>query len=136
MDGASGELAPVDVAAPLEALAVAALSAPASKGREALVDLHAALSTLMPTEANGAALLKLLDDGALSSLKAADGSSTRALAIETLLRLGYPWAMHLRPEELAWFRTHQGALRRRNLLIGLLIFTSTVAGGLYALNLV
>ena len=90
----------------------------------------------MPTEANGAALLKLLDDGALSSLKAADGSSTRALAIETLLRLGYPGAMHLRPEELAWFRTHQGALRRRNLLIGLLIFTSTVAGGLYALNLV
>jgi len=136
VDGGPGDLAAVDVAAPLEELAVAARSAPASKGNEALVALHSALSTLMPTEANGAALLKLLDEGALSSLKSGDGSSTRAVAIETLLRLGYPWAMQLRPEELAWYRSHQGALRRRNMLIGLLVFVSAVAGGLYAFNLV
>lgn len=135
VDEARGDLASVDVAAPLEELVDSARSVPTSRGREAVGALHAALSTLMPTEANGSTLLRLLDDGALASLKSADGSSTRALAVETLLRLGFPWAMQLRPEELAWYRSHQFAQKRRNVLIGVLIFVSSVAGGLYVLNL-
>lgn len=113
---------PSPEAAPdLELLAVTARATPGTPGREALASLQHALETLTPTEENGKRLLKLLDDGAFNELRADDGSPTRELAVETLLRLGYPWALQIHPDELAWFRGAE-ATRQRNkylLLLGI-----------------
>ena len=38
--------------------------------------------------------------------------TTREVAIEALLRLGYPWALRVHPDELAWLRDQQRAARR------------------------
>lgn len=95
----------------LEQLAIAARNTPGSASKAAMVALHSALRALSPTEANAKALVRLLDDGALAELRGDDGP-TRELAIETLLRLGYPWALQLHPDELAWYRRTQGLQRR------------------------
>lgn len=114
-------LAPLEsaaaLAAPLAQLAHDARAAPGSRGSAATTALHAALTSLPPLEANGAALLQLLDDGAFHELRADDGSSTRMLAVQTLLRLGYPWALQVHPDELAWFRRTQAAEKQRKRLI-------------------
>jgi len=106
-----------EAAIDLELLAVTARSTPGSAGREALVSLQHALETLTPTEENGKRLLKLLDDGAFNELRADDGSPTRELAVETLLRLGYPWALQIHPDELAWFRGAEAARQRNKYLL-------------------
>ena len=103
--------------APLAQLAHDARASPGSRGSAATTALHAALTLLPPLEANGAALLQLLDDGAFHELRADDGSSTRMLAVQTLLRLGYPWALQVHPDELAWFRRTQAAEKQRKRLI-------------------
>lgn len=105
----------------LELLAVTARTTPGQEGRDALVSLQRALETLTSTEENGRLLLRLLDEGAFNELRADDGSPTRELAVETLLRLGYPWALQIHPDELAWFRDAE-ATRQRNkylLLLGI-----------------
>ena len=104
----------------LELLAINART-PGSEGDEAVQSLHAALEKLAPTEENGATLLRLMDEGVFHELRTGDGSSLRELAVETLLRLGYPWALQIHPDELAWFRG-VAALRQRNkwlLLLGI-----------------
>ena len=105
----------------LELLTLTARSTPGQGGRDALVALQQALETLTPTEETGKLLVRLLDEGAFNELRADDGSPTRELAVETLLRLGYPWALQIHPDELAWYRGAE-ATRKRNkylLLIGI-----------------
>lgn len=106
----------------LEAL-VARARAPGADGRTAHAALRAALSTLAPSDAHGRALSKLLDDGAFNDLIADDGSLTRELAVEALLRLGYPWALQVHPDELAWYRSsvsQRARNRRVSILLGIL----------------
>ena len=113
---------PQPVAPALELLAVTARATPGQEGRDALAALHAALSSLTPTEENATTLLRLLDEGAFNGLLGVDGSPTRELAVETLLGLGYPWALQVHPDELAWYRRSL-FLQRRNkwlLLLGVL----------------
>lgn len=113
---------PSEAPAPsLEVFALTARSSPGAEGREALSSLQLALETLTPTEENGKLLLRLLDEGAFNELRGDDGSPTRELAVETLLRLGYPWALQIHPDELAWYRGAE-ATRQRNkylLLMGI-----------------
>jgi hypothetical protein len=119
----------------LEELAVVGRSTPGQEGRAAVTSLHEALGTLQPTEANGELLLRLLDDGAFNELRADDGSSTRELAVETLIRLGYPWALRIHPDELAWYRRTQNSSRQLKIMIllGVLAMAGTAAGFLYGL---
>lgn len=132
-------LAPLDSAAQVDlaGLAQTARSVPASEAREALAQLHVALQTLLPTEKNGTELARLLDDRAFDGLIADDGSLTRELAVETLIRLGYPWALRLHPDELSWFRS-QRSDRARNfrllILLGILGVEVLAGLGLYALT--
>lgn len=98
----AGSLAPVE-AVDLRALALTART-PGAEGRDAHAALHRALATLAPTVPHGEALRALLDEGAFRGLVAEDGTETRLLAVEALLRLGYPWALHIHPDELAWYR--------------------------------
>jgi len=109
-----------EVAAPLEQLANTARSTPGKAGREALQALHDALSTLAPTGQNAATLVRLIDEGAFHELRGDGGGLTRELAVETLLALGFPWALQIHPDELAWYRQSL-FLQRRNkrlLLLG------------------
>lgn len=105
----------------LELLALTARSTPGQGGRDALLGLQQALQTLTPTEDHGKLLVRLLDEGAFNELRADDGSPTRELAVETLLRLGYPWALQIHPDELAWYRGAEATRQRHKylLLIGI-----------------
>ena len=109
---------PSETAAPsLELLALTARSTPGQEGRDALAALQDALSTLTPTEEHGKLLVRLLDEGAFNELRGDDGSPTRELAVETLLRLGYPWALQIHPDELAWYRGVEAARQRNKYLL-------------------
>lgn len=104
----------------LELLAGTARSTPGQPGRDALAALTEALTRLTPTEENGKVLSRLLDDGAFHDLVGDDGSLTRELAVETLLRLGFPYALQIHPDELAWYRNLH-FVRRRNKWLALLM---------------
>ncbi len=75
---------------------------------QALNDAMAALGPgLTPRDARG--LLTVLDERELAGVVDAQGRSVRALAVEALLRAGYPWALQIDPEVLAWYRAQSGA---------------------------
>ena len=52
-------------------------------------------------------LQELLASGELTTLRASDGTSARAVAVERLLALGYPYALEVSPEDLAHWRTER-----------------------------
>lgn len=131
-------LAPVDqldAGGPsLDTLARTARELPGAEGRAALASLHARLEALAPTEENGRALVQLLDRGDLTGLVADDGRLTRQLAVEALLGLGYPWALQIHPDELAWYRSsvsERARNRRLLILLGILGFELLAAAALY-----
>jgi len=118
----SSQLAP---AVDLEALCRDVRAQTGELGREAHERLHQALEKLAPE--SGATLVKLLDDHAFDGMRTADGTDTRRLAVETLLRLGYPWALQIQPEELEWLRAEQRAARVR--LIAFFVGLTAIVGG-------
>ena len=105
-----------------ELLTLTARSAPGQERRDATAALHAALATFPRAPEYATLLLRLLDEGAFNDLRNDDGTTTREVAVEALLNLGYPWALQIQPEELSRYR--QLALARtRNkwlLLLGIL----------------
>lgn len=125
---------PSSLVPPLEELAATARNMPGEEGRTAHRALHLALETLQPMDANGAQLLRLLDEHAFDELRADDGTSTRQLAVEALLRQGYPWALRVHPDELAWLRAHQFAAKRARyfILLGVLAIGAIGAALFYA----
>ena len=56
-------------------------------------------------EARAQFLLERLDDEAFHDLYDSDGVSCRAVAVEAVLALGFPWALHLEPDDLDYLRT-------------------------------
>jgi hypothetical protein len=90
----------------------------------ALEGLAKDLRALPPCEASAHALNELLDDTRLGWLRDEGGRSLRALAVAALLRLGYPWALKVTPEDLELMRSEQRAahapvLRWMNALLAL-----------------
>lgn len=122
------------LAAPLAELVAKARSTPGEAGEVAVQALNQTLRTLLPTEANGESLLRMLDEGALADLRTADGTSSRILGVEALLRLGYPWAVRIHPDELEWYRETLRAERRRRLLIVLASFAVAAGSAIYLLR--
>ncbi len=111
---------PAALAPPLESWALTARTVPGPEGRAALQSLHDALSSLAPSRENATNLARLIDEGAFNDLRGDDGTPTREVAVEALLGLGYPWALQIHPDELAWYRRAL-FLQRRNkwlLLLG------------------
>ncbi|MFT3713990.1 MAG: hypothetical protein QM817_40530 [Archangium sp.] len=104
---------------PLESLAEKARSSSGLVGEETTRELNAALKTLLPTESNGSALIRLLDASSLDGLVDEAGVSSRFFAIEALLRLGYPWALRIRPEDLVWYRDTISVAARKKWIIAL-----------------
>jgi hypothetical protein len=83
------------------------------------------LETAPATEANAQELVKLLDADAFGPWTDADGRPLKRTALLALLRFGYPWALHIKPEDLAWLRETQRPFWRRN-------FKEIMAVGLWA----
>jgi hypothetical protein len=117
------------LAVPLESLVERARASSGVVGEETVRELNAALRTLLPTEANGHALIRILDAEQLGGLEDESGTSSRAIAIEALLRLGYPWALRVRPEDLQWYRDTLAAANRKRWYIALSLL-SVAAGAL------
>jgi hypothetical protein len=45
--------------------------------------------------------------------KVTEGRSARRLMVETLLRFGYPWALHLEPDDVVFARLERTAVKQR-----------------------
>jgi hypothetical protein len=70
-------------------------------------------------------LLHLLESGRLEGLADAEGRTCRGVAVETLVGLGYPYALEVRPEDLEYLRaqarrTPQGLFPKGSLAAGVL----------------
>ena len=64
------------------------------------------------------AVLQLLDEPTFKAAFDVDGVSCRVSAVGLLLELGYPWALQLHPDDLAFYRQKaQGGARGRRWLI-------------------
>ena len=102
LPAASGETA---VGLPLEVLQRARNSE--SDERVRLAGKLNALLRAPPTAAReewAQFLLEKLDDEAFHDLYDGDGVSCRAMAVEALLALGFPFALHLDPDDLDYLR--------------------------------
>jgi hypothetical protein len=90
----------------------------------ALEGLAKDLLALPPCDASAHAVCELLEDTRLGWLRDEGGRNLRALAVAALLRMGYPWALRVTPEDLELMREEQRAahapvLRWMNALIAL-----------------
>ena len=101
--------------------------------RRAFVDRLAALDLGSP-RATADRLQQLLGSGELATLRASDGTSARAVAVERLLALGYPYALEVAPEDLAHWRQERpsGASDGRGLAV--LVMTVAVCLSLWGLS--
>jgi hypothetical protein len=72
------------------------------------------LRSAPPTEENGKELMALLDADAFAGLTDEDGRPLKMEALLALLRMGYPWALQVKPEDLAWLREQQRPYWRRH----------------------
>jgi hypothetical protein len=98
----------------LTALVTELSSAGPLSARELVPRLVTWLETAPATEANAQELLKLLDADAFAAWTDAEGRPLKRTALLALLRFGYPWALHIKPEDLAWLRETQRPFWRRN----------------------
>ncbi|PZR05226.1 MAG: hypothetical protein DI536_32835 [Archangium gephyra] len=86
----------------------AALTGESLEARDGAVQLLVAgLATLPPTQANADVLVQLLEGPALDGVHTRQGDSVKELAVEALLRLGYPHALRIHPDALEWARARQ-----------------------------
>src|SRR5262249_46778457 len=104
--------------------------------------LAAELRRLRASEGSARALTELLGDRRLAWLRDTDGRNLRALAVAALVRMGYPHALGVSPEDLALMRSEERAaeapvLRWMNALLALApgAVAAMVLGGLLLLQL-
>jgi hypothetical protein len=109
---------------------------------DALEGLAKDLIALPPCDCSAYALSELLNDERLAWLRDQNGRNLRALAVAALVRLGYPWALRVAPEDLELMRSEQRAasapvLRWMNALLGLgpFLVAAAVLTGLALLEL-
>jgi len=84
-------------------------------GAGALARVVAWLESAPATEANAKELLSLLDADTFGTDTDAQGRPLKVVALLALLRFGYPWALQMKPEDLAWLRDAQRPWWRKNL---------------------
>jgi hypothetical protein len=75
---------------------------------------------------------RLLETGKLEGLVDVRGRSCRAVAVEALLSLGYPYALEVRPEDLEHLRSTSRGLAPTGLLRGPLLPAGVLLAGLGA----
>ena len=119
---------------PLElALAEARVPGADAGARRTFVDRLARLDLGSP-RATADALLKVLASEDLAILRAADGTSARAVAVERLLALGYPYALEVSPEDLAHWRTERPSEPADGRGLSVLVMTVAVCLSLWGVS--
>lgn len=122
-------LAPLEASGTRLSQLVRAAREPGQAGAQSLSQLTKALGVLPASEENARALLALLEADELAAFRAEDGSQTRVLAVEALLRMGWPFALQIHPADLAWYRAQRSAAVRRRLLVWLVTFAAAAGAG-------
>lgn len=84
-------------------------------------------------DAKRVAIEQLLDNGALDKDQTEDGVSCRMLLVEEQLRLGFPHALNVAPDDLQRLREYQSR-PRFGWRAGWLQFTATLTGFCYLVN--
>jgi len=123
--------------AALSALVERLRAAPAEQRPPLAAALVRELEKAGPGEDAGAVaavVLRALDSRLLVDLETPDGVAARAEAVGALLRLGFPWALHVDPVDLQFFRERGGRRRRtRAWLVAALLALAALAGAGYLL---
>ncbi|HZX41885.1 MAG TPA: hypothetical protein VFE93_08615 [Myxococcaceae bacterium] len=132
--GSPGELEPVVGQDPLEhALATARAPGADAGTRRALIDRLSRLELESP-RATADRLLQLLASGELATFRASDGTSARAVAVERLLALGYPYALEVSPEDLAHWRAERPSEATDGRGLAVLVMTVAVCLSLWGVS--
>jgi len=101
--------------------------------RRAFVDGLATLDLGSP-RATADRLHALLASGELGLLRGSDGASARAMAVERLLALGYPYALEVAPEDLAHWREERPSEANDGRGLALLVMTVAVCLSLWGVS--
>jgi len=132
--GSPGELEPVVGQDPLEhALGTARVPGADESTRRALIDRLSRLELESP-RATADRLLQLLASGELATFRASDGTSARAVAVERLLALGYPYALEVSPEDLAHWRAERPSEATDGRGLAVLVMTVAVCLSLWGVS--
>jgi hypothetical protein len=117
------------------ALALAEARAPGADvtARRTFVDRLARLDLGSP-RATADALLGILASEDLAALQAPDGTSARAVAVERLLALGYPYALEVSPEDLAHWRAERPSEATDGRGLSVLVMTVAVCLSLWGVS--
>jgi hypothetical protein len=119
---------------PLEhALADARAPGADERVRRSFVDRLSRLDLGSP-RATADSLQTLLASGDLDSLRASDGTSARAVAVERLLALGYPYALEVSPEDLAHWRAERPSEATDGRGLSVLVMTVAVCLSLWGVS--
>jgi hypothetical protein len=113
-----------------QALVSARASGAGQSRRQALLEQLGHLDLGAP-RATADRLLSLLASGQLEGLTGRGGTSARAVAVERLLQLGYPYALEVAPEDLAHWRAERPADASDGRGLGALLMTVAVALALW-----
>ena len=129
-----GEVESLVAQDPLD-LALASAQAPGADGgaRRAFVDRLARLDLGSP-RATADRLQQLLASGALETLRASNGTSARAVAVERLLALGYPYALEVSPEDLAHWQQERPSEATDGRGLAVLLMTVAVCLSLWGVS--
>jgi uncharacterized membrane protein YbaN (DUF454 family) len=101
--------------------------------RRAFVDRLATLDLGDP-RATADRLQALLASGELAMLRSSDGTSARAVAVERLLGLGYPYALEVAPEDLAHWREERPSEATDGRGLAILVMTVAVCLALWGVS--
>jgi hypothetical protein len=115
------------------ALATARAPGADAGARRAFVDRLATLDLGDP-RATADRLQALLASGELAMLRMSDGTSARAVAVERLLGLGYPYALEVVPEDLAHWREERPSEATDGRGLAILVMTVAVCLALWGVS--
>ena len=119
---------------PLEhALAEARAPGADERVRRSFVDRLSRLDLGSP-RATADSLQTLLASGDLATRRASDGTSARAVAVERLLALGYPYALEVSPEDLAHWRAERPSEATDGRGLSVLVMTVAVCLSLWGVS--
>jgi hypothetical protein len=119
---------------PLEhSLAEARAPGADARVRRSFVDRLSRLDLGSP-RATADCLQTLLSSGELATLRASDGTSARAVAVERLLALGYPYALEVSPEDLAHWRAERPSEATDGRGLSVLVMTVAVCLSLWGVS--
>ena len=105
--GASGQVEALALPDALDRALASAQAPGADAGaRRVLLERLAQLDLGAP-RATADRLEQLLAGGALAPIRGPDGTSARAVAVDRLLALGYPYALEVSPEDLSHWRAER-----------------------------